>query len=145
LGPHGRSATHISKGDNAKSKKSILVVDDSPDTLTFNKMILEMEDYEVFTASSGGEALHILTEMAKPDLILLDIRMDDISGPEFLEILEKQNPEILEQVPVVFLTAMDEVPKSKAKGFIQKPIDIDNFLIAVRGYLDGGTSPPHAL
>lgn len=121
-----------------QARKSILVIDDSPDLQTLSRTILEMEGYEVITAESGKEALSVLAEIEAPDLILLDMQMDDVSGPEFLKILEIERPEILEHVPVVFLTGMDQVPQSKATGVIHKSFDIEPFLAMVTGFLDLG-------
>ena len=70
-------------------RKSVLVIDDDAALLELNKTILEMEDFEVFIALSGAAALSILEKIAQPDLILLDMRMEDMSGPEFLLTLEK--------------------------------------------------------
>ena len=99
-----------------------------------------MEGYKVLTASGGEEALSVLGEITQPDLILLDMRMQDMSGPEFLAVLEERQPEILEKVPVVFLSAMNEVPVSKAVGFIKKPFDIDEFLESVLRFIEAGTN-----
>jgi CheY-like chemotaxis protein len=125
-----------SKGQ--KPKKSVLVIDDNQDCLFLNKTILEIEGFEVFTASCGKDALAALSGIDPPGLILLDMRMPDMTGTEFLEIFEKQKPEIFEKVPVVFLTAMDEVPASKAVGFIRKPMKCEKFLAQVHQYIDLG-------
>lgn len=119
-------------------KQTVLVVDDSADLLCLSKTILEMRDYEVFTALSGKEALSTLDEINRPDLILLDMQMEDMSGPNFLVELEKSRPDIIENVPVVFLTAMDKVPFSKAVGFIRKPFNIDKFLETVHRFIEMG-------
>lgn len=119
--------------------KAVLLVDDNADLLNLNRTVLEMDGFKVFTALSGQEALTLLAKIGQPDLILLDMRMEDMSGPDFLAVLEKNRPEIIENVPVVFLTAMDKVPPSKAVGFIRKPIDIDKFLVAVHRFIEVGT------
>lgn len=124
-------------GNLALGKKRILVVDDNVDLLNLSKFILEGDDYEVFTALGGNDALVVLSKVVRPDLILLDMRMEDMSGPEFLKVLEEERPEILETVPVVFLTALDEVPVSQAVGFIRKPIDVEGFLAAVHRFIEG--------
>ncbi len=132
-------STSCSHDSNSPRKKIVLVIDDSADFLSLNRSVLETEDYEVFTALGGDEAFVALEEIAQPDLILLDMRMEDMSGPEFLLALERKRPEIFENVPVVFLTALDKVPASKAVGFIRKPFDIDQFLVAVQGFIERGT------
>lgn len=120
-------------------KKKILIIDDNADQLHLCKTILSMDDYEVVTALSGRQALALLSEIEAPDLILLDMQMEDMSGPEFLIMLEEKRPETFKIVPVVFLTAMDKVPESKAVGFIRKPYDFDKFLSAVHRFIEIGT------
>ncbi len=123
-------------------KKSILVIDDSSDMLNLQRTVLELEGFEVFTAQSGTEAFKVLSEVDKPALILLDVRMEDMSGPDFLSLLEKKQPEITDAVPVVFLTAMDQIPKGKVAGFIRKPFLMDKFLEAVHGFIELGQTSP---
>ncbi len=117
-------------------KKSIVVIDDSSDMLNLQRTLLEMEGFEVFTAQSGTEAFKVLAEVNRPELILLDVRMTDMSGPDFLNLLEKKQPEITDAVPVVFITAMEEIPKGKVAGFIRKPFLMDKFLEAVHGFIE---------
>jgi CheY-like chemotaxis protein len=124
-------------------KESILVIDDSTETLALQRITLGLEGFDVFTAQSGTEALSLLSKMEKPDLILLDMQLGDMSGTEFLIQLEETNPEIVESVPVVFLTGMDEVPKSKAVGFIRKPTNMGEFLCAVHGFIEMGNHAPY--
>jgi len=119
-------------------RKVVLVVDDNAEILSLNRTVLEIDNIKVFTASSGQEALSILSEINQPDLILLDMQMPDMSGPEFLVILEEKQSDVLKNVPVVFLTAMDRVPVSKAVGCIRKPMDIDKFLEAVHRFIAKG-------
>ncbi|OFZ18143.1 MAG: hypothetical protein A2Z20_06135 [Bdellovibrionales bacterium RBG_16_40_8] len=97
-----------------------------------------MDDYEIHAAQSGKEALSVLSKIELPSLILLDMCMDDMSGPEFLTMLEEKRPDIVNSVPVVFLTAMDKVPASKAVGFIRKPIELNKFLESVRNFIKTG-------
>jgi CheY-like chemotaxis protein len=121
------------------SKKSILVIDDCLDLLSLLQTILEIDDYEIFTAQSGGEAFKLLAEINKPDLIFLDMKMDDMSGHDFLKILDEEWPEIIDTVPVVFLTAMDNVTKGKAAGYIHKPIsDVNTFLKDTQAFIELG-------
>ena len=119
-------------------KESVIVIDDSPDALLLQRIMLENEGFKVFTAESGREALLILSQIDEPNLILLDMQMEGMNGSEFLKVLEKESPNIVRDVPVVFLTGMDKVPKSKAVGFIRKPIDMSKFLKNVHSYIRDG-------
>lgn len=124
-------------------EKVVLVIDDNPDILELNRTILEMEGFKVFTALDGSEALRILSENSPPDLILLDMKMEDMSGPDFLLLLEARRPEIVKTVPIVFLTAMEAMPPSKAIGIIRKPFDVDTFVKSVRSFAEMGTAVSH--
>ena len=121
--------------DLTSRKKAVLVIDDSADMLLLDRLILEGE-FNVLTTQSGQEALSVLSKIDPPDLILLDMQMECMSGTDFLAALEEQYPEIIANVPVVFVTAMDKVPVSKAIGFIKKPIENDAFVLAVHRFLD---------
>lgn len=122
-----------------RKSKLVLVIDDSRDLLLLHRLVLEMDGFKVLTAASGNEALNCLSEIKPPDLILLDMRMPEMSGPEFLNILEERMPEIVRLVPIVFLSAMDTVPTSKAVGFIRKPVDINQLVQDVHRYIAAGT------
>jgi len=119
-------------------KQSILAVDDNTVALTVERLMLEAGGYTVSTAQSGTEAIALLSKMERPDLILLDMQMEDMTGLEFLNVLAEKNPEVLKRVPIVFLSGMNEVPKSRAVGFIRKPVDMDQFLKAVERFIDMG-------
>ena len=126
-----------------KPKQSILVIDDNADILTLQKIILDQAGYDVYTAESGEAAVQVLSEIDEPDLILLDMNLEDMSGIEFLAMLEETRPKIVQHVPVVFVTGMDEVSKSKAVGFIRKPTGIDKLLKAVRHFIEIGHHAPY--
>ena len=117
-------------------KKSILIIDDSSDLLEAQQTILEMEDFIVFTALSGTEAFELLTQIDPPDLIILDVQMEDMSGPDFLNLLEKEMPKIINDVPIVFLTGMEVIPSGKIVGFIKKPFDLEMYLEEVYRFID---------
>jgi two-component system response regulator CpxR len=123
-------------------KQSILVVDDSTDMLALQKTILEGAGFEVFTARSGAAAFKVLSEIEDPNLIILDLQMDDMSGADFLDILEERSPEIVRHVPVIFLSGTETPPPSKAVGYIRKFPDIDVFLTAVHQFIKVGISRP---
>jgi CheY-like chemotaxis protein len=119
-------------------QKSILLIDDCADMLQLQKTVLEMNGFDVFTAQGGIEAMKILEEIDEPDLILLDMRMQDMSGADFLLLLEEKLPEIIKDVPIVFQSAVEEIPKSKATGFIRKTGQIEHFLEEVRRFISMG-------
>ena len=110
-----------------EKQKHILIVDDVTTNLKMATDVLR-DDYRLSMAKSGMQALEFLKK-AKPDLILLDIRMPEMDGYETLEAI-KANPETA-SIPVVFLT-VDNQRKSEIKGlkmgamdFIRKPFEPD--------------------
>lgn len=106
--------------------KRILVVDDEKNIRALFRDELEEDGYEVETAGSGQEALDKVAERA-PDLIVLDIRMEDMTGLEVLEQVRRDH----EQLPVIMCTAVrglqDDftVWDSKVSDYITKPVDLD--------------------
>ncbi|MEI6631423.1 MAG: response regulator [bacterium] len=119
--------------------KKILVVDDEPDVLKVTGYRLKKAGYEVITASDGQMALEVAREN-KPDLILLDIRMPILDGPEVC--LRIKDDESLKDIPVIFITASsgnimnkEKVGELKAQGFLTKPFEIQELLEIVRSFI----------
>lgn len=110
---------------NEELKPIVLAVDDTPENLDVVKGILSPE-YKLKVATSGAAALKI-AEKQPPDIILLDIMMPEMDGYEVCRRL-KANP-VTAEVPVIFLTAMDQTA-DEAEGFaigaadyIHKPVN----------------------
>lgn len=120
-------------------KQSILLIEDNADVLYLYEFILKQGGFDVFTAQSGSEAIATLSQIDQPDLILLDMQLGDMLGTELLTLLEEKRPEIIEKVPVVFLTGSDMIPISKAVGIIRKPVDSDKLLEITHRFIKIGT------
>src|SRR6476620_1661622 len=88
-------------------KAKILLVDDEPGMLRYIKTLLEVEDHQVATASTGEEALEIVEKGMSPDLVLLDLLMPGIDGLETLESLRKLRP----GMKVVMLSCVNDTKK----------------------------------
>ncbi|HVD77513.1 MAG TPA: response regulator [Vicinamibacteria bacterium] len=84
----------------------VLVVDDDPEIVDAVGEALQEDGYLVETATDGATALKRVLE-APPDLIVLDVRMPNLNGWEFCEIVRRQSH--TRDVPVLFLTACNEV------------------------------------
>lgn len=114
-------------------KAKILLVDDEPGMLRYIKTLLEVEDHQVATASTGEEALEIVQKGMSPDLVLLDLLMPGIDGLETLENLRKLRP----GVKVVMLSCVNDTKKVVqairlgAADYITKPFqkaELDNVI-----------------
>jgi len=105
----------------------ILLADDEPDILEISKIALEtVGGFEVSVCTSGRTLLERLSEF-EPDLIIVDVLMPDMTGPEVLREVRRR-PE-LNSVPVVYLTGViqeDELEELRGTGVadvILKPFD----------------------
>ena len=78
----------------------ILMVDDNPDVLRVFAEILRLDGYQVETASTGKQGLQMAREQ-RPDLILLDVVLPDLSGIEVCRRI-KANPALLDVFVVLF-------------------------------------------
>ena len=123
--------------------KKILVVDDEPDMVTFLTTLLEDNGYETVKAADGDEALEKL-KSEKPDLVSLDLLMPNKTGIKMFREMRK-DPDTT-NVPVVMVTGFgkDDVPQMDFKewikqrairppeGYIEKPVDKEDFLETIR-------------
>lgn len=114
-------------------KKTIMVIEDENDIRSSLKEILELEGYDVLTAENGLEALNILKQSLKPNLILLDMKMPIMNGWEFAEQFNKTYQR---SSPIVVVTAAaDSEQRAKdinAVGWISKPFDLGVLLKKIK-------------
>ena len=114
----------------------MLVVDDEATILELLSGSLRLAGFEVVTAASGASAVRAAATSG-PDLVLLDVMMPDGDGFEVLRRIRSGGSE----VPVIFLTARDEVP-DRVRGFdvggddyVTKPFSLDELLGRIRAVL----------
>jgi diguanylate cyclase (GGDEF)-like protein len=122
----------------AQQTSTVLVVDDTPNALELIATMLGTE-HKVLTAGDAETALKIALQ-EEPDLILLDIRMPGTDGYQLCRML-KADP-VTREIPVVFVTAMDE-EREEAKGlelgaidYITKPLSPPILRARVRNHID---------
>ncbi|MCY7334002.1 MAG: hybrid sensor histidine kinase/response regulator [Pseudanabaena sp. CAN_BIN31] len=126
----------ISQETNKRA--TILVVDDTPDNLSFVSGILK-DQYRVKVANNGEKAISIAQSATPPDLILLDIMMPDMDGYEVCQKL-KADPQTRE-IPIIFLTAKAEIEDERkglelgAIDYIIKPISPPILMVRVNTQL----------
>ncbi len=121
--------------NGTQEKKTVMVIDDEPIILkTFYGFIHER--YNVMLAASAKDALAML-EQREPDLILLDVKMPVMDGPEFLTTIRQMAFKDYAQIPVIFVTAANDKDTIKKcitlfpQGYLVKPLSRDELLGAV--------------
>src|SRR5579884_3694545 len=122
--------------------RTILVVDDEPDLLHAVRLYLEMEGYQVITATNGEEALEKLRTRL-PDLVVLDVMMPEMNGFETLEEIRR-----VSNVPVIMLTVKGE-ESDKVRGlslgaddYVTKPFSQRELLSRIQAVLRRAEMPP---
>lgn len=114
----------------------ILVVDDVEDNVFLLQTVLETEGYCVDTASNGRDALDKI-HSTYPDVVLLDIRMPDMSGYSVAQKIRQDTS--LSKTTIILVTSSsileaDEAFPSGANAFLQKPIDPYQVLATVKRF-----------
>ncbi|HAS1802736.1 TPA: two-component system response regulator GlrR [Enterobacter hormaechei subsp. xiangfangensis] len=115
----------------------LLLVDDDPGLLKLLGMRLVSEGYSVVTAESGLEGLKVLSR-EKIDLVISDLRMDEMDGLQLFTEIQKQQP----GMPVIILTAHGSIPDAVAAtqqgvfSFLTKPVDKDALYKAIDSALE---------
>jgi two-component system response regulator GlrR len=130
---------------SAKRKARILVVDDDPGLLRLLTIRLRAESYDVEAHESGAQALAAASRF-RPDLVITDLRMDEMDGIGLLKELQNRYPGL----KVIILTAHGTIPDAVhatqmgAFGFLTKPVDKQELLdqvqkaLRISGFSEGG-------
>jgi DNA-binding response OmpR family regulator len=127
-------------GEKMSMKAKILVVDDDPDLTNLVRSILEAEDYMVYSAESGEEALGEVPKL-RPDLIILDIILPGIDGYNICKILKTDDH--TSPIPIIILSIRSSVEDRimglniGADDYITKPFDPGELAARVEAVLRG--------
>src|SRR5215469_3524012 len=120
------------------SAPHILLVDDEPSVLRYTKTLLEVDQYEVETATSGEEALRRIHAGPAPSLVVLDLMMPGMDGLQALEKCKELRPE--QKVLIISCcnetTKVVQAIKLGASDFLTKPFQAPQLRGAVRRILD---------
>jgi len=122
----------------AEEKKTVLIVDDEPDVVTFISTLLEDNGYSTVTAQNGDEALDRLKE-ARPDVITLDVSMPEKSGVRLYRDMKESDE--WKAIPIIivtgisgdferFISTRSQVPPPE--GYISKPIEEKEILELIK-------------
>ena len=123
----------IKKEENREKNIKILIIDDESDMCWALSRVFEDAGYKAITAVNGKEAL-IKVEKEEPELVILDVKLPDMSGIEVLSTIKKVKPEIV--VIMISAYGTEEIRKEAerigAYDFIDKPFSVEGILLTVR-------------
>jgi two-component system cell cycle response regulator DivK len=126
------------------TKKRILIVEDNELNKKLFRDLLEANGYDIAQTSDGMEVLGLLRQN-RPDLVLMDIQLPEVSGLEVTRWI-KSDP-ALKDIPVVAITAFamkgdeERIRAGGCDGYISKPISVPSFLATVKKFLESSSSP----
>ncbi|HKL37765.1 MAG TPA: response regulator [Bacteroidales bacterium] len=119
--------------------RTLLLVEDDPSSQLYLREALDPTGVKVLLSETGGHALQLLEKVEQPDLVLMDVRLPDISG---LDVIRKIR-EAGHHIPIIAQTAhaMDndrrKCLQAGADDYITKPVGISNLLSTVARLIDG--------
>lgn len=125
--------------------KVILIVDDDPSIRELLRQQLSNEGYEVRQAVDGRDAI-AQVKASKPSLLILDVKMPEISGFDVSAVL-KNDPEYMD-IPIIILSAEDSQERGYSLGidrYLTKPVEAKILLDEVKVLLDQGISKKRVL
>ena len=118
--------------------KTILIVEDNELNMKLFNDLLEAHDYKILQTRDGMEALKMARD-EKPDLILMDIQLPEVSGLEVTKWIKED--ENLKSIPVIAVTAFamkgdeEKIREGGCEAYIAKPISVGHFLETVQKFL----------
>ncbi len=121
--------------------KRVMIVEDNELNMKLFNDLLESQNYETIQTSNGLEALD-LARKHRPDLILMDIQLPEVSGLEVTKWLKEDDE--LARIPVIAVTAFamkgdeERIRQGGCEAYISKPISVLKFLETVKNYLGDG-------
>ena len=126
------TASHIERADSHKQLPRILLVDDEPRLLSSLYELLRDRDYQLYTASSGAEALAHL-EKTRFELVLLDLRLPDMSGHDIMDFINQKgyDADVIVMSGEVGIDAAIGALKRGAYDYLRKPYSREELLKTV--------------
>lgn len=118
--------------------KRVMIVEDNELNMKLFQDLLEARGYEILQTRDGMEALK-MARAEKPDLILMDIQLPEVSGLEVTKWLKEDDD--LKAIPVIAVTAFamkgdeEKIREGGCEAYIAKPISVSNFLATVEQFL----------
>ena len=119
--------------------KTVLIVEDNELNMKLFHDLLEAQGYDTLQTKDGREALQLAREH-RPDLVLMDIQLPEVSGLEVTKWIKED--ENLRDIPVIAVTAFamkgdeEKIRQGGCEAYIAKPISVSEFLETVQKFID---------
>lgn len=117
--------------------KKVLIAEDSSVIQNLTKKILQIQNYQIFSAKNGVQVLSML-EKEDFDIILMDINMPQMDGMECAEKIRALDDAKKSKIPIVAITGnaknytMDDFKSVGINDYLQKPLNFDNLVDTVK-------------
>ena len=118
--------------------KKVLIVEDNELNMKLFQDLLEVHNIDTVQTRNGNDAMD-LARQEKPDLILMDIQLPEISGLDITKMLKEDDE--LKSIPVIAVTAFamkgdeEKIREGGCEDYISKPISVTNFLETIQKHL----------
>src|SRR5690606_29211907 len=122
----------------AKMPKTVLVVEDNELNMKLFHDLLEASGYNILQTRNGLEAIEI-ARAHRPDLILMDIQLPEVSGLEVTKWLKEDDD--LRAIPVIAITAFamkgdeERIRQGGCEAYLSKPISVNSFIETVKTFI----------
>ena len=136
-----RRAAGPAGSDVVAMPKTVLIVEDNELNMKLFNDLLEAHGYTTIQTNSGVEAVE-LARRHRPNLILMDIQLPEVSGLEVTQWLKDDDE--LRSIPIVAITAFamrgdeEKIRQGGCEAYLSKPISVVKFLETVRNYVSEG-------
>jgi len=121
--------------------KTVLIVEDNELNMKLFNDLLEAKGYNVIQTRSGLHALDLAKEH-RPDLILMDIQLPEVSGLEVTKWIKEDDA--ISSIPVIAVTAFamkgdeERIRQGGCEAYISKPISVSTFIQTIQQYIGDG-------
>jgi two-component system, cell cycle response regulator DivK len=120
--------------------KTVMIVEDNELNMKLFNDLLRANGYNTLPMRNGYEALDALKEQ-RPDLIIMDIQLPEISGLEVTKRIKQDADETLRRIPVIAVTAFamkgdeERIRQGGCEGYLSKPISVASFIATVKSFI----------
>ena len=129
----------VSKEQDGRGSETVLLVEDEDAVRSLAEVVLQRNGYQVISARNASDALTIVTSGRKVDVVVTDVMMPNMSGPQLARRLHEIRPEIM----VLYMSGytanaiVDQGLIETGSAFLSKPFSSTSLALAVRSVLDG--------